>query len=69
MAKKRIIKNCHNCIWFEYYEKESYESTDQSGYTCNKRNLSSKLDSNIQHEKYQRKPKACHEPEKAAPND
>lgn len=30
-------KNCLNCIYLDYFEKEGFESYDDSGYLCEKR--------------------------------
>ena len=31
------LKGCWNCAYLDYYEKDGYEDSSQSGYYCNSR--------------------------------
>ena len=57
-------KNCENCRYLDYYEAD-YESTDTSGFYCNKRESQNgsedKLLESLQEDYYRKKAKVCFE--------
>lgn len=60
-------KHCHNCKHLDYYTSESYESSDESGYICNKREYKNSKEENkhisdLDHDRYRFKSKKCFEP-------
>ena len=64
MTKAAEIKtNCYNCIYLDFYEEESYESSDQSGFVCEGRDLfgvkQEKFMRDIQRASYREKSKMC----------
>ena len=64
MPEMKVIKNCPPCKHFQYYEKCSYDSTDEEGFFCEKREYRSVLDENrhlsrLQDREYQMRPKKC----------
>lgn len=63
------MKNCYSCKHLDYYEKDSTESYDQSGYLCEKRSYRTGLDEadhleQLRDPLYLKSPKRCCEPGK-----
>jgi len=59
-------KNCHNCKWLDYYQRDDYYDNSPEGYFCNNREYpteksESKHLKQLENEKYREKGKVCHE--------
>ena len=57
-------KNCINCVHLEWYEKETPESFERSGYICNKREYKTEREEDnhlmqLENQNYLDAPKKC----------
>ena len=61
--KGYIKKNCNNCEYLDWHEKESYESTDTSGFYCKNKDYNGDKEQqfleNLQQDDYREKSKKC----------